>query len=113
MTYEKLSPIDIDRPDLPKEIRMEVETQLNSDGYIAKQNAQITQFKKLEGRKLLPMDYNLISGLKKQAAEKLTAVQPESIGQATRISGVSPADMNVLLIYLEPERRKTKERLHE
>lgn len=113
LTYEKLSPIDIDRPDLPKEIRMEVETQIKYEGYIAKQNAQITQFKKLEGRKLLPMDYNLISGLKKEAAEKLNAVQPESIGQASRISGVSPADMNVLLIYLETERRKTKERLHE
>ena len=113
LTYVKLSPIDIDRPDLPKEIRMEVETQIKYEGYIAKQNAQITQFKKLEGRKLLPMDYNLISGLKKEAAEKLNAVQPESIGQASRISGVSPADMNVLLIYLETERRKTKERLHE
>lgn len=113
LTYEKLSPIDIDRPDLPKEIRMEVETQIKYEGYIAKQNAQITQFKKLEGRKLLPMDYNLISGLKKEAAEKLNAVQPESIGQASRISGVSPADMNVLLIYLETERRKTKEQLHE
>lgn len=113
LTYEELSPIDIDRPDLPKEIRMEVETQIKYEGYIAKQNAQITQFKKLEGRKLLPMDYNLISGLKKEAAEKLNAVQPESIGQASRISGVSPADMNVLLIYLETERRKTKERLHE
>lgn len=113
LTYEKLSPLDIDRPDLPKEIRMEVETQIKYEGYIAKQNAQITQFKKLEGRKLLPMDYNLISGLKKEAAEKLNAVQPESIGQASRISGVSPADMNVLLIYLETERRKTKERLHE
>ena len=105
--------MDDDCPDLPKEIRMEVETQIKYEGYIAKQNAQITQFKKLEGRKLLPMDYNLISGLKKEAAEKLNAVQPESIGQASRISGVSPADMNVLLIYLETERRKTKEQLHE
>lgn len=113
LTYETLFPLDDDRPDLPKEIRMEVETQIKYEGYIAKQNAQITQFKKLEGRKLLPMDYNLISGLKKEAAEKLNAVQPESIGQASRISGVSPADMNVLLIYLETERRKTKEQLHE
>lgn len=113
LTYETLFPLDDDRPDLPKEIRMEVETQIKYEGYIAKQNAQITQFKKLEGRKLLPMDYNLISGLKKEAAEKLNAVQPESIGQASRISGVSPADMNVLLIYLETERRKTKEPLHE
>lgn len=113
LTYEALSPLDTDRPELPKEIRMEVETQIKYEGYIAKQNAQIAQFKKLEGRKLLPMDYNLISGLKKEAAEKLNAVQPESIGQASRISGVSPADMNVLLIYLETERRKTKEYSHD
>lgn len=113
LTYEALSPLDTDRPELPKEIRMEVETQIKYEGYIAKQNAQIAQFKKLEGRKLLPMDYNLISGLKKEAAEKLNAVQPESIGQASRISGVSPADMNVLLIYLEIERRKTKEYSHD
>lgn len=88
---------------------MEVETQIKYEGYIAKQNAQIAQFKKLEGRKLDTMDYTLVSGLKKEAAEKLNAVQPESIGQASRISGVSPADMNVLLIYLEMKRRKEKE----
>lgn len=109
LTYASLSPLDPDREKLPKEIRMEVETQIKYEGYIAKQNAQIAQFKKLEGRKLDTMDYTLVSGLKKEAAEKLNAVQPESIGQASRISGVSPADMNVLLIYLEMKRRKEKE----
>lgn len=109
LTYASLSPLDPDREKLPKEIRMEVETQIKYEGYIAKQNAQIAQFKKLEGRKLDTIDYTLVSGLKKEAAEKLNAVQPESIGQASRISGVSPADMNVLLIYLEMKRRKEKE----
>lgn len=109
LTYDGLLPLDADRPELTKEIRMEVETQIKYEGYIAKQNAQIAQFKRLEGRKLSPMDYKRISGLKKEAAEKLNAVQPESIGQASRISGVSPADMNVLLIYLEMRRRENRE----
>lgn len=113
LTYDGLSLLDPERPELTKEIRMEVETQIKYEGYIAKQNAQIAQFKKLEGRKLTAMDYTMVSGLKKEAAEKLNAVQPESVGQASRISGVSPADMNVLLIYLETQRRKEKELSHE
>lgn len=113
LTYDGLSSLDPERPELTKEIRMEVETQIKYEGYIAKQNAQIAQFKKLEGRKLTAMDYTMVSGLKKEAAEKLNVVQPESVGQASRISGVSPADMNVLLIYLETKRRKEKELSHE
>ena len=112
-SYDALAVLDLDRPALRKEIRMEVETEIKYEGYIKKQNAQIQQFKKLESRTLPPMDYTTIDGLKKEAIEKLNAVQPESVGQASRISGVSPADMNVLLIHLEIERRRHAEKGHQ
>ena len=112
-SYDALAVLDPDRPTLRKEIRMEVETEIKYEGYIKKQNAQIQQFKKLESRTLSPMDYTTIDGLKKEAIEKLNAVQPESVGQASRISGVSPADMNVLLIHLEIERRRHAEKGHQ
>lgn len=105
LSYEALAPLDPHRPILPKVVRLEVETSLKYAGYIEKQNRQIDQFQRLEHKKLEPRDYSEIQGLKKEAAQKLNRVQPESLGQASRISGVSPADINVLLIYLEMERR--------
>ncbi|MDD7732566.1 MAG: tRNA uridine-5-carboxymethylaminomethyl(34) synthesis enzyme MnmG [Firmicutes bacterium] len=106
MGYDKLAELDPDRPSLPKEVRMEVENRIKYEGYIKKQNIQIEKFKKMESRRLFVEDYGKIHGLKKEAAQKLNQVQPESVGQASRISGVSPADINVLLVYLEQERRE-------
>ena len=84
-----------------------MEIQIKYEGYIKKQMIQVEQFKKLENRKLEPdRDYSLIKGLSNEAVQKLNAIKPESVGQASRISGVSPSDINVLLIHLEQERRK-------
>lgn len=109
LTYEAIRPLDPDRPELPKEARLEVETQIKYEGYIEKQAQQIAQYRKLENRKLDVPDYSVIRGLKTEAAQKLNRIQPTSVGQASRISGVSPADINVLLIYLETQRRLEKE----
>lgn len=104
--YEKLKEIDIDREDIPREIRLQVETHIKYEGYIRKQMSQIEQFKKLENKKLPEdMDYKDVKGLSNEAIQKLNDIKPDSVGQASRISGVSPADVNVLLIYLEHKRR--------
>ncbi|MBW4827760.1 MAG: tRNA uridine-5-carboxymethylaminomethyl(34) synthesis enzyme MnmG [Clostridiaceae bacterium] len=104
--YEKLKEIDIDREDIPREIRLQVETHIKYEGYIRKQMFQIEQFKKLENKKLPEdMDYKDVKGLSNEAIQKLNDIKPDSVGQASRISGVSPADVNVLLIYLEHKRR--------
>ena len=102
ITYSTLSAIDPDRPELPREVVEEVEIQVKYDGYIKLQEAQVEKFKKLE-KKLLPEDtnYEKIKGLRLEARQKLQKIRPNSIGQASRISGVSPADISVLLIYLE------------
>jgi tRNA uridine 5-carboxymethylaminomethyl modification enzyme len=106
LNYEILKDIDPERPELLREIRIEVEIQIKYEGYIAKQMAQIAQFKKLEGKKLPEdLDYNNIRSLSNEAKQKLNNIRPESVGQASRISGVSPSDINVLLIYLEQLRR--------
>ncbi len=106
ISYDILKDIDADRPELSREIRIQVETEIKYEGYIAKQLKQIEQFKKLENKKLSPeIDYSEIKGLRLEARQKLNAMKPESVGQASRISGVSPADINVLLIYLEQQRR--------
>jgi tRNA uridine 5-carboxymethylaminomethyl modification enzyme len=106
LSYEKLKELDKDRPELLREIRMQVEIQIKYEGYISKQLRQIDQFKKMESKKLPEdMDYNEIKGLRLEARQKLNQIRPESIGQASRISGVSPADINVLLVYLEQQRR--------
>lgn len=104
--YEKLKEIDIGREDIPREIRLQVETHIKYEGYIRKQMSQIEQFKKLENKKLPEdMDYKNVKGLSNEAIQKLNDIKPDSVGQASRISGVSPADVNVLLIYLEHKRR--------
>lgn len=104
--YDQTKILDSARTELPREIRMQVETHIKYEGYIAKQLRQIEQFKKLEGKKLSrDLDYSTIKGLRLEARQKLNDIKPESVGQASRISGVSPADINVLLIYLEQQRR--------
>lgn len=102
LTYKKLGILDPDRPSLPKFQQIQVQTEIKYQGYIKKQMADIGKFKKLENKKLdHDLDYSKIKGLKKESAEKLNKIKPDSIGQASRISGVSPADINVLLIRLK------------
>ena len=102
VTYADIAPFDPDRPDLPASVTEEVQIQLKYAGYLARQEKQVEVFRKEESR-LLPenVDYMSISGLRVEAREKLQAIRPMSIGQAGRISGVSPADIAVLLIWLE------------
>ncbi|MBO5005163.1 MAG: tRNA uridine-5-carboxymethylaminomethyl(34) synthesis enzyme MnmG [Clostridia bacterium] len=102
LTYENLSEIDNDRPKLSDVEKKQVEIQIKYEGYIKLQEAQVEKFKKLE-KKLLKEDinYNNIKGLRIEARQKLDKIKPTSVGQASRISGVSPADISVLLIYLE------------
>ena len=100
--YGDLAPFDPTRPALPAPVTEEVEIQLKYAGYLARQEKQVAEFRKEESRRLPPeADYHAIPGLRLEAQEKLTAIRPLSIGQATRISGVSPADIAVLLIWLE------------
>ena len=107
LNYEKLADLDKDRPKLRKDIIDNVEIEIKYEGYIKKQEIQIRQYKKLENRVLSKdLDYKKIDGLRLEAREKLSDIRPESIGQAGRITGVSPADINVLLIYLESQRRR-------
>ena len=102
LDYEKLAPLDPERPDLKKEVRDQVNINIKYEGYIDRQIKQVKQFKKLEKKKLpTDFDYNAIHGLRIEAVQKLNALQPLNIGQASRISGVSPADISVLLVYLE------------
>ncbi|MCR3955955.1 MAG: tRNA uridine-5-carboxymethylaminomethyl(34) synthesis enzyme MnmG [Gudongella sp.] len=106
ISYDDTAVFDPDRYTLLKEIRLQVETQIKYEGYIKKQMQQIEQFKKLENKKLsVEFDYSRVRGLSNEALQKLSAIKPDSVGQASRISGVSPADINVLLIYLEQRRR--------
>lgn len=101
ISYDDLAPFDTERPDLPLEIFEQVEIELKYEGYIKRQQAQINEMRRLEV-KLLPkdIDYNAIDGLRLEAREKLSKIRPHSVGQASRISGVSPSDISVLLIYL-------------
>lgn len=102
VTYSDLAPFDAERPDLSADVTEEVEIQIKYAGYLARQEKQVEEFKKEESR-LLPgdMDYQSIAGLRLEARQKLSDIRPVSIGQASRISGISPADIAVLLIYLE------------
>ena len=106
ITYETLGQIDKDRPDLTKLEQEEVEIQIKYEGYIKMQEEQVEKFKKME-KKLLPenLDYNELKGLSLEARQKLNKHKPHSIGQASRISGVSPADVSVLLIYLQTKNK--------
>lgn len=109
LSYGDLTPFDPERPDLPAEIFEQVEIELKYEGYIKRQQAQINEMKRLEV-KLLPEDinYNEIEGLRLEAREKLSKIRPYNVGQASRISGVSPSDISVLLIYLSKRERQEK-----
>lgn len=110
LDYEKLAPIDEARPQLPADVREQVNIQIKYEGYIGQQLKQVDQFKKLENRKLPEnMDYQSIQGLRIEAKQKLDAIQPTSLGHASRITGVSPADISVLLIYLEQQKRNSRD----
>ena len=102
VTYADIAPFDEDRPQLPEAVTQEVEIQIKYAGYLARQEKQVEEFKREEARHLPEhIDYNAIAGLRLEARQKLSEIRPVSIGQAGRISGVSPADIAVLLIYLE------------
>ena len=110
LTYEVLKEIDKNRPVLSEDIKEEVEIMIKYEGYIKMQQVQVDNFKKLE-KKYIPEDicYSNIKGLRLEARQKLDKIKPYSIGQASRISGVSPADISVLLVYLEQIKKKNKE----
>ncbi|MBM6910212.1 tRNA uridine-5-carboxymethylaminomethyl(34) synthesis enzyme MnmG [Oscillibacter valericigenes] len=102
LTYADLAPFDPDRPDLPPDVAEQVEISVKYAGYIQRQQKQVEDFRKMERRRLPPdLDYSAIQGLRLEAREKLDAVRPADLGQASRISGVSPADVTALMIYLE------------
>lgn len=99
--YDDLTPFDPAPPDLPPAVREQVEITVKYEGYIRRQEKQVEEFEKLERRRLPPdMDYSHIQGLRLEAREKLAALRPENLGQAGRISGVSPADIAALMVYL-------------
>ena len=106
LNYEDLAPIDKERPFLPWDVKEQVEINLKYEGYIKRQMKQVEQFKKLEAKKIPEdLDYEKVGSLRIEARQKLEEYRPVSIGQASRISGVSPADISVLLVYLEQYRR--------
>ncbi len=106
ITYEMLAPLDPKRQPLPDDVICEVEINLKYEGYIRRQMSQVEQFKKLEGKKIPDdLDYTDVPSLRIEARQKLAAIRPISVGQASRISGVSPADISVLLVYLEHRNR--------
>ena len=100
--YAELAPFDPERPSLPADVAEQVEISVKYEGYIQRQQKQVEDFRKMEGRKLPPdLDFNAIQGLRLEAREKLSAIRPLDLGQASRISGVSPADIAALMVYLE------------
>lgn len=109
LNYEVLAPIDEDRPELPDEVAEQVNINIKYDGYIKRQIKQVENFKKLEVKKIPEdFDYDDVNSLRIEARQKLKQYQPVNIGQASRISGVSPADISVLLVYMEQMRQKNK-----
>ncbi len=109
LNYELLSELDADRPELPDDVAEQVNINVKYEGYIKRQIKQVENFKKLENKKLeKEFDYDAVSGLRIEARQKLKLYRPVSIGQASRISGVSPADISVLLVYLEQYYRNRK-----
>lgn len=109
LDYFLLGEIDEKRPDLPADTAEQVNINIKYQGYIRRQEQQVAQFKKLESKKLSPdLDYSTVNSLRKEAVQKLNLYKPASIGQASRISGVSPADISMLLVHLEQMRHKQK-----
>lgn len=106
LSYDIVAPLDKKRPELPYDVREQININIKYEGYIRRQLKQVEGFKKLENKKLpKDIDYDAISGLRIEAKQKLNAYRPISIGQASRIAGVSPADISVLLVYMESYRR--------
>ena len=105
LDYEKLTEVDTERPDIPDAVKEQAQIRLKYDGYIRRQLAEVQKAKKME-EKLLPedIDYKAIQGLRLEARQKLDKIRPKSLGQASRISGVSPGDMSVLIIWLSSHR---------
>ncbi len=102
LSYEKLKPVDKERPDLPDDVQEQVNIAIKYEGYIERQLRQVEQFKKLENKKIpVNINYDEVYSLRLEAKQKLKKLRPASVGQASRISGVSPADISVLLVYLE------------
>ena len=108
MTYEMLAPLDPERPTLDAAVIEQVEIEIKYEGYIERQRQQVEHFKKLESRRLpADLDYTAIPSLRLEARQKLQKFRPENVGQASRISGVSPADISVLLVWLGNVSRET------
>ena len=104
-----LTELDPKRPELPTDVIEQVDINIKYDGYIRRQKQQVAQYKKLENKKLdANFDYSSVKSLRKEAAQKLDLYRPMSIGQASRISGVSPADISVLLVHLEQLRYQNR-----
>lgn len=109
LDYYSLAELDPDREELPEDIVEQININIKYEGYIKRQLKQVESFKKLEGKKLDPeFDYSIVSGLRREAIQKLNLYKPLSIGQASRISGVSPADISVLLVFLEQYKHSHK-----
>lgn len=107
LDYEKLAELDDDRPVLPTDVREQVNIEIKYEGYIKRQLQQVEQFKKLEGKRLPEnFDYSEVKSLRREAVQKLNKVQPATVGQASRISGVSPADISVLLVHFTRKQRE-------
>lgn len=106
LSYESAAVFDPDREEIPRSTKLEVETEIKYEGYIKKQQVKINQFKKLENKRIDHLDFDDVQGISNESRQKLKDFRPMSIGQASRITGISPADINVLLIYLEQQRRK-------
>ena len=110
ITYDCLSPFDTSRGDIPQEVLEKVEVEIKYEGYIKRQNRQINEMRRLEKKSLPPdIDYSKIKGIRIEACEKLNRIRPLNIGQASRISGVSPADISVILIWLSANQPKYKQ----
>lgn len=110
LSYEILKELDPERPQLPQDVTEQVEIEIKYEGYIERQLRQVEQFKKMEKKKIPEdLEYDEVPSLRTEARQKLRALRPLSLGQASRISGVSPADISVLLVYLEQYRRNNKE----
>ena len=114
LSYELIEPIDKERPELPWDVRQQVDINIKYDGYISRQMKQVEQFKKMEVKKIPEdIDYEKVGSLRIEARQKLETYRPISIGQASRISGVSPADVSVLLVYLEQYGKNSKKEVTE
>ena len=110
LSYAALAPVDPDRPDLDPAVFEQVEIAIKYEGYIKKQLAAVENMRKLENKRLPEdIDYRGITGLRLEAQEKLSAIRPLNIGQASRISGVSPADINVLMIWLIKQKGRSQD----